>query len=417
MAGVFISYRQADSKAWAAFLRDELIDVFDHEQIFLDNDVLHAGSWRDQIGAAVAQCNVTLVVIGKSWLTIADEQNVRRLDKPDDVHRHEIAAALARADMRVIPVLVDNATMPDPEWLPEDIRSLSECQARRFSDNAAYREVDVRELTADIERAGGMRRRMAATPAMVRFVPFVLDESMARASFAAWTRSLKLAPRDFAQAAKIIGVTPVWVPMWLASAVVTAKWLGKKGSTRFDTEAVNGSDGKMKPRSVSRVEYTEVSGDFSERLECIVLDAGAALGDNVPTLLDQSSAQYAQSAGALPNGEIAIKAARVDRASAEIHLRSVADRRARSEVLFKMGGAQSEITKFDMRLDAVELAQVYCPVFAGRYTYAGIEQPFWVNADSGEVDGDSPLSKGKLGLIAAIVGLVVAAVALYFFVR
>ena len=66
MAGVFISYRQADSKAWAAFLRDELIDIFDHEQVFLDRDTLHAGSWRDQIGTAVAQCNVTLVVIGKS---------------------------------------------------------------------------------------------------------------------------------------------------------------------------------------------------------------------------------------------------------------------------------------------------------------------------------------------------------------
>ena len=82
MAGVFISYRQADSKAWAAFLRDELIDVFDPEQIFLDHDTLRAGSWRDQIGTAVAQCNVTLVVIGPQWLTATDEHSRRRLDNP-----------------------------------------------------------------------------------------------------------------------------------------------------------------------------------------------------------------------------------------------------------------------------------------------------------------------------------------------
>ena len=418
MTGVFISYRQADSKAWAAFLRDELIDVFDPEQIFLDHDTLRAGSWRDQIGTAVAQCNVTLVVIGPQWLTANDEHSRRRLDNPDDVHRQEIAQALARADMRVIPVLVDNASMPGTDALPEDIRRLGECQARRFSDNAAHREVDVRELTADIERAGGMRRRKAAPADAVRFLPFVLDESAARAAFAAWTRGLKLAPRDLPQLATIASLAPVWVPLWLASASATVTWRGKQGTTRFVTEATHGPDGKPGSKSVSRVEYTDLSGEFNERFESIVIDAGAALGDNVPTLLDETSARHAQSASALPHGDTATKAARVDRASAEAELRVVADRRARSQVLRKMGGTQSEITQLGLRLDDVKLSQVHCPVFEGRYTYAGSEYAFCINADSGEIDGKSPLSKAKLGLIAGAVGLaVVAAVVTYFILR
>jgi TIR domain len=418
MAGVFISYRQADSKAWAAFLRDELIDVFDHEQIFLDHDTLHAGSWREQIGNAVVECNVTLVVIGKHWLTATDEQHERRLDNPDDVHRQEIAQALARADMSVIPVLVDNAVMPDAERLPADIRSLSECQARRFSDNAAHREVDVRELTADIERAGGMRRRKDAPADAVRFLPFVLDESTARASFAAWAGGLKLAPRGLAQVAKIINLTPAWVPLWLASASVAVAWRGKQGTTRFVTEATNGPDGKPSSKSVSRTEYTDRSGEFNERFESIVIDAGAAMDGSVPTLLDEASARRAQSANSLPNGNTATKAARVDRASAEAELRVVADRRARARVLHKMGGTQCEITKFDLRLDDVALVKVHCPVFEGRYTYAGVEYAFSVNADSGEVDGGSPLSKGKLGLIAAaVVSVVVVAVVAYLGLR
>jgi hypothetical protein len=418
MAGVFISYRQADSKAWAAFLRDELIDVFEQEQIFLDHDTLRAGSWRDQIGSAVAQCNVTLVVIGKQWLTATDEQNLRRLDRPDDVHRQEIAQALAHADMSVIPVLVDNAVMPGAEHLPEDIRSLSECQARRFSDNAAHREVDVRELTADIERAGGMRRRKAALANAVRFVPFVLDEGAARAAFAAWTRGLKLAPSGLAQGAAITGLAPAWVPLWLASASVAVAWRGRKGTTRIVTEAADGPNGVPTSKSMSRTEYTELSGLINERFESIVIDAGAALGASVPTLLDEASARHAQSAKSLPNHNTVTKAARVDRTSAEAELRVVADRRARAQVLHKMGGPQCEITQFDMRLDDVALVMVYCPVFEGRYSYAGVEYPFCVNADSGEVDGRSPLSKGKLGLIVAAAALVlIVAVVAYLSLR
>jgi hypothetical protein len=57
-------------------------------------------------------------------------------------------------------------------------------------------------------------------------------------------------------------------------------------------------------------------------------------------------------------------------------------------------------------------------VFEGRYTYAGVEYAFSVNADSGEVDGGSPLSKGKLGLIAAaVVSVVVVAVVAYLGLR
>jgi hypothetical protein len=64
-----------------------------------------------------------LAVIGPNWLDVKDESGVRRLDNPDDFVTIEIAAALAR-DIRVIPVLVDNARMPKADKLPESIRPL-----------------------------------------------------------------------------------------------------------------------------------------------------------------------------------------------------------------------------------------------------------------------------------------------------
>src|SRR4051812_2499112 len=115
MAGIFVSYRQADAKAWAISLRDDLVEAFGADQVFLDKDTLHAGNWHKQIQSALDRCKVVLVVIGPRWLTITDDKNRPRIQLSDDVHRQEIALALGRSDVTVIPVLVDEAPMPRAE--------------------------------------------------------------------------------------------------------------------------------------------------------------------------------------------------------------------------------------------------------------------------------------------------------------
>jgi hypothetical protein len=157
MAGIFISYRQADAKAWAISLRDDLAKVFGADQIFLDKDTLRAGNWREQIQAALYRCTVMLVVIGPRWLTIADEQNRPYIQLDDDVHRQEIALALTRAELTVIPVLVEEAPIPRMEQLPTDLHKLCELQVRKIGDTRARREADLKVLVGDIETVGGIK--------------------------------------------------------------------------------------------------------------------------------------------------------------------------------------------------------------------------------------------------------------------
>ena len=154
MAGIFISYRERDSKAWALSLRDRLVDEFGEDKVFLDKDTLRAGKWKDQIERALGDCNIVLVVIGRGWLHAQDEEGRQRLMSDDDVHRREIALALARPEVTVVPVLVDGATMPKAEDLPTNIRDLIQQQSRAISDNAAHRKVDLDALSADIRRVG-----------------------------------------------------------------------------------------------------------------------------------------------------------------------------------------------------------------------------------------------------------------------
>ena len=157
MKGIFIGYRQEDSKPWALLLRKELAEAFGEKQVFLDKDTLHAGNWRTQIHEALDQCRVVLVVIGRQWLAITDETGLRRLDRSDDVHREEIAFALSRKEVTVIPVRVDGVAMPNAGDLPADIRSLADQQSRELSDSNARRGVDIQLLIEDIQRITGLK--------------------------------------------------------------------------------------------------------------------------------------------------------------------------------------------------------------------------------------------------------------------
>ena len=60
----------------------------------------------------------------RQWAGITNSQGARRLDDPNDFVRIEVELALNNPKTLVIPVLVDNAAMPDAEDLPPSLREL-----------------------------------------------------------------------------------------------------------------------------------------------------------------------------------------------------------------------------------------------------------------------------------------------------
>jgi TIR domain len=130
---VFITYRREDTAYPAGWLHDRLVDRLGHEQVFKDVDSIELGDDFVQVlSDAVASTDVLLALIGDTWLTATDEHGRRRLDDPDDFVRLEIEAALTRG-VRVIPILVEGATMPRAEDLPATLAPLARRQALELS--------------------------------------------------------------------------------------------------------------------------------------------------------------------------------------------------------------------------------------------------------------------------------------------
>jgi len=130
---IFISYRREDTAYPAGWLFDRLSEHFKAGEVFKDVDSIELGDdFVKEITAAVGSCDVLLALIGEQWLTITDKGGARRLDDPGDFVRVEIEAALSR-NVRVIPILVDGATMPSADQVPPSLAGLSRRQALELS--------------------------------------------------------------------------------------------------------------------------------------------------------------------------------------------------------------------------------------------------------------------------------------------
>jgi hypothetical protein len=130
---IFISYRREETAYPAGWLFDRLADHFGAGQIFKDVDSIELGDdFVEMITRAVGSCDVLLALIGDQWLTVIDKQGRRRLDDPNDFVRLEIEAALQRK-VRIIPILVEGATMPHADELPAPIAGLARRQALELS--------------------------------------------------------------------------------------------------------------------------------------------------------------------------------------------------------------------------------------------------------------------------------------------
>jgi len=128
-------------------LYDRLEDRFGRDQVFRDLDSLTYGTeFLTSIRDAVSSCDSLVAVIGREWSTVSHSSGGRRLDDPRDFVRLEIAAALERS-IPVIPVLVEDAVMPDEDELPVPLIRLSRYNGLAISDSRWDYDVD-RLLTA-----------------------------------------------------------------------------------------------------------------------------------------------------------------------------------------------------------------------------------------------------------------------------
>jgi len=140
MAGIFISYRRADSDH-AVLLYAWLKERFGREQVFWDRENIEPGqAFAEVLRARVGATPVLVAPIGRDWLSVTDAAGRRRLESPEDWVRREITTALEKKRL-VVPVLGSGVNHLSAGDLPGDLQPLADLQALPMSDARFHRLV------------------------------------------------------------------------------------------------------------------------------------------------------------------------------------------------------------------------------------------------------------------------------------
>ena len=154
MSRIFINYRREDTAPNASRIYEWLAERYGDDQVFMDVDTIEPGlDWMQAIDRAVGSADLVLALIGTDWLNEFERRGL----ETDDPMRHELETALAREDIRVIPLLVNGAKMPPSSELPPSLASLARRHALEIMRPGDERfRVDKQALLERVDRVIGV---------------------------------------------------------------------------------------------------------------------------------------------------------------------------------------------------------------------------------------------------------------------
>lgn len=148
MAKVFLSYRKAYSKEVTSRIYDQLSRNFGKRCVIKDTESIYAGDdFKAVIEKYIKSCKVLLVIIGPEWLS---EFEQKKKKKQIDYVKFELETAL-KFNLNIIPILINDATMPGKHQLPDSITPLAERHAIPIREDPDFK-IDIKNLVEGIFR-------------------------------------------------------------------------------------------------------------------------------------------------------------------------------------------------------------------------------------------------------------------------
>lgn len=244
-------------------------------------------------------------------------------------------------------------------------------------------------------------------------LPFVLDESRAKAALDDWLGSLWFAPSGLlAYARRGRRMRGIYSPFWTFDAQTQTSYRGQRGDYYYETQWVTTMvDGKPRQvqQQVRKVRWSSVSGRVARSFDDILVLATTSL----PRRFTDGLTPWDLSHVTLYRPEY------LSGFEADGYTVALADGHqvARQEmagviamdVRRDIGGSEQIIQSLDTRHSDETFKQILLPVWSAAYKYNGKSYRFVVNGQSGRVQGERPYSAWKIAfaVILAVVALLI----------
>ncbi len=244
-------------------------------------------------------------------------------------------------------------------------------------------------------------------------LPFQIDIEQSRASFRRWVKKLWFAPGKLKRAAlDPEAVHGLYLPYWTFDAQMQADYTGQRGDYYYETQRYRTKDG-MRTRQVRKTRWRPASGRVSGFVDDIQVMASSRRLGVIPqaiTRWDLSDLKPFHSdylSGFVTEKyTVSLK---------EGHQRAFQQAKeiARSWIRRDIGGDTQRIHQMDIRLAEETFKHILLPIYLSSYRYKGKEYRFYINGQSGQIQGSRPYSVWKIVLTILAVLLAIAVIVFF----
>jgi len=232
-------------------------------------------------------------------------------------------------------------------------------------------------------------------------LPFKVGKKDARMMFRNWVKSLWFAPNALKDVDKLDGLQGVYLPYWTYDSMTFSFYTGKRGEHYYVTVGT----GKNRRRE-RRTRWYDVNGTVRHFFDDVTVCASKSLPDKMVKELEPWDLKMVE-----PYTKDFLSGFKTERYQiSALHgfhkAQSIMDEKIRELICQHIGGDEQRITSVQTQHDGVSFKYLLLPVWLAAYKFNNKTFRVFVNARTGEVQGERPWSVMKITL--AILGAIIA---------
>jgi predicted RNA-binding Zn-ribbon protein involved in translation (DUF1610 family) len=275
------------------------------------------------------------------------------------------------------------------------------------------------DVTADVCPFCGSTA-IISVPAEVRIrprslLPFHLNKLLAMTALEKWLASQWLSPNDLKRHARETGgLQGIYVPYWTYDTNTTTAYSGMRGEHHYRTVYYTDDEGNQQSRQERYTLWFPASGVvFNQFDDVLVVATDVVPQKHAEGLKSWDLPSLVPYQDEFLSGFRAVRYKKpldVGFEDAKGQMAPVIDSTIRQDI----GGDEQQVTSARTQYDNITFKHVLLPVWLGAYRYRDKVYNFLVNARTGEVRGDAPLSFWKI-LLLTLLAIALIGGFLYFY--
>jgi len=248
-------------------------------------------------------------------------------------------------------------------------------------------------------------------------IPFLISKDKAEELFSNWIKKLFFAPRALRTSYNINKMNGIYIPFWTYDSETFSDYTAERGTYYYVTETEwvgQGAERKQVTKQVRKTSWSVTSGNYSKFFNDILINASSQIDKHIMSKLEPFNLnELVQYKPEFLSGFLAERYS-INLKSGWNLAQEKIESSLRDELRQHIGGDEVRNLSFSTSYDAVKFKHILLPIWISAYIYKVKVYRFMINGQTGEVDGESPVSIVKVMILILLILAVIGGVYFYF---